>query len=66
MHDHVPAKEMGMSSVWIARKGRAMGGDGEELHEKGLVGYGWRFGSLGEMADAVEAEAEAESHGSGK
>ena len=63
MHDHVPAKEMGMSSVWIARKGAGMGGDGETLHEKGAVGYGWRFGSLGEMADAVEAEAEAPAGG---
>ncbi len=57
MHDHVPAKEMGMSSVWIARKGAGMGGVVEELHEGGKVGYGWRFGSLGEMADAVELEA---------
>jgi len=57
MHDHVPAKVMGMSSAWIARKGAGMGGMVEELHERGEVGYGWRFASLGEMADAVEREA---------
>jgi 2-haloalkanoic acid dehalogenase type II len=57
MHDHVPAKKMGMSSAWIARKGAGMGGPVEELHKNGGVGYGWRFTTLGEMADAVEAEA---------
>jgi 2-haloalkanoic acid dehalogenase type II len=57
MHDHVPAKKMGMSSAWIARRGAGMGGQVEELHKNGEVGYGWRFATLGEMADAVEAEA---------
>jgi 2-haloalkanoic acid dehalogenase type II len=57
MHDHIPAKKMGMSSAWIARKGAGMGGKVEELHKNGEVGYGWRFATLGEMADAVEAEA---------
>jgi 2-haloalkanoic acid dehalogenase type II len=57
MHDHIPAKKMGLSSVWIARKGAGMGGKVEELHNSGEVGYGWRFATLGEMADAVEAEA---------
>lgn len=57
MHDHVPAKKMGMSSVWIARKGAGMGGKVGELHQRGEVGYGWRFATLGEMADAVESEA---------
>ena len=57
MHDHVPAKKMGMSSAWIARKGAGMGGKVEELHKNGQLGYGWRFATLGEMADAVEAEA---------
>jgi 2-haloalkanoic acid dehalogenase type II len=55
--DHVPAKETGMSSVWIARKGAGLDGKIEELHKEGKVGYGWRFATLGEMADAVEAEA---------
>jgi 2-haloalkanoic acid dehalogenase type II len=57
MHDHVPTKKMGMSSAWIARKGAGMGGKVEEIHKNGEVGYGWRFATLGEMADAVEAEA---------
>jgi 2-haloalkanoic acid dehalogenase type II len=57
MHDHIPAKKMGMSSAWIARKGAGMGGKVEEIQKNGKVGYGWRFATLGEMADAVEAEA---------
>jgi len=31
------------------------------LHEKGQVGYAWRFGSLGELADAVEKELEGKA-----
>ncbi|KAK5330925.1 hypothetical protein LTR70_000247 [Exophiala xenobiotica] len=56
-HDHVPAKRMGMSSVWIARKGAGYGVDEYvALHERGEVGYGWRFGSLEEFADEVERD----------
>ena len=63
-HDHVPAKKMGMASVWINRSGSAMGSTGTaELHEKGEVGYGWRFGTLGEFADEVEKQwSEKEGH----
>lgn len=57
-HDHVPAKELRISSVWICRLGAGMGGDEEALHRGNKVGYGWRFGTLGEFADAVEKEAE--------
>lgn len=64
MHDHVPAKKMGMSSAWIARNGAGMGGKVEDLHRQGEVGYGWRFATLGNMADAVEAEA-GENKGQG-
>lgn len=55
-HDHVPSKKMGMSSVWIARKGSGMdaGNGSNDLHEQGLLGYGWRFSTLGEFADEVE------------
>jgi 2-haloalkanoic acid dehalogenase type II len=64
-HDHVPAKTIGLTSCWIARKGPGMDGIGgdwvRELHEKGQVGYGWRFGSLGELADAVEKELEGKA-----
>ncbi|KIV91390.1 haloacid dehalogenase, type II [Exophiala mesophila] len=57
-HDHVPAKKVGLSSVWIARKGAGMGNaDGvKEVHDRGEVGYGWRFATLGEFADEVEKE----------
>lgn len=55
-HDHVPAKKMGMASVWINRSGAGMGGPAEEIHEKGEVGYGWRFATLGEFADEVERQ----------
>jgi 2-haloalkanoic acid dehalogenase type II len=58
-HDHVPAKEMGLTSAWIARGpgGKTgMGGDVDKLIGEGKVAFSWRFKSLGEMADAVEAE----------
>ena len=56
-HDHVPAKEMGMASVWIVRPGAGYGVNGrEELHKEGKLGYGWRFDTLKEFADAVEKE----------
>lgn len=59
-HDHRPSKKIGMSSVWINRKGAAMGmASGiKDLHENGEVGYGWRFDTLGDFADAVEKEWE--------
>lgn len=57
-HDHVPAKKMGMSSVWINRKGAGMGGNEaiKGIHDRGEVGYGWRFETLGELADEVEKQ----------
>ncbi|KAL8814156.1 MAG: hypothetical protein Q9223_006597, partial [Gallowayella weberi] len=51
-HDHVPAKEMGIRSVWIVRPGAVMGDTGE----KGEEIWDWKFDSLEEMADAVERE----------
>ena len=58
-HDHVPAKAVGLRSVWIERAGGVMGvqNGGEEKGGKGEV-YDWRFATLGEMADAVEKEIE--------
>ncbi|KUL91320.1 hypothetical protein ZTR_01635 [Talaromyces verruculosus] len=56
-HDHVPGKQIGLDSVWIARGEdgvTGMGGDVEEL--LGKVAFAWKFKSLGEFADAVEAE----------
>ncbi|OAL36084.1 haloacid dehalogenase, type II [Fonsecaea nubica] len=57
-HDHIPAKKMGLASAWINRKGAGMGGNEaiRGIHERGEVGYGWRFGTLGELADEVERE----------
>ena len=53
--DHVPAKELGFSSVWIRRgEDVGKGSEGRKLHEKGMVGYGWRFETLGELANEVE------------
>ncbi|MCJ1373422.1 hypothetical protein MMC20_004650 [Loxospora ochrophaea] len=57
-HDHVPAKQIGIHSCWIARQGAGMGGEKEKLHKEGKVGYEYRFATLGELADAVEVEAE--------
>lgn len=47
-HDHHPAREMGIKSVWIERRG-TMGNRQENV-------YDWKFVTLGEMADAVEQE----------
>lgn len=48
-HDHHPAKKVGLKSVWIERRG-TMGNKDEMI-------FDWKFGSLGEMADAVEKES---------
>lgn len=45
-HDHHPAKNLGIKSVWIERGG-VMGSRQEEV-------YDWKFGTLGDMADAVD------------
>jgi len=37
------------------RRGSA-GAGASEVHERAEVGYGWRFGPLGEFADEVERE----------
>jgi FMN phosphatase YigB (HAD superfamily) len=57
-HDHVPAKELELSSVWIVRDSVKWGKEGEmrEVIEKGKVGYGWRFGTLEEFVNAAENE----------
>lgn len=51
-HDHRPAKEAGIRSVWIERPGATMGNTVEEPI------FDWRFNTLGEMADALEREEE--------
>jgi 2-haloalkanoic acid dehalogenase type II len=48
-HDHQPAREIGIKSCWIVRPGAVMGNRSGEV-------FNWKFDSLGEMADAVDAE----------
>lgn len=58
-HDHKPAKDMGVSSVFLVGDGPIWGKEAESKMavEKGLVGYGWRCKDLKEFADVVEKEA---------
>ncbi len=49
VHDHHPASEMGIRSVWIARPGASMGNALQEICY-------WKFNTLGEMADALQQE----------
>ncbi|PKS11163.1 hypothetical protein jhhlp_002924 [Lomentospora prolificans] len=51
-HDHYPAQKMGIRSSWIVRPGAIMGNRSDTV-------YDWKFNTLGEMADAVEAELKA-------
>lgn len=56
-HDHVPGKQIGLDSVWIARGEGGVSGMGGDVNElSGKVAFVWQFNSLGEFADAVEAE----------
>jgi 2-haloalkanoic acid dehalogenase type II len=55
--DHVPAKQVGLTSAWIARGDdgvSAMGGKLADFETE--VGFTWRFASINDMADAVERE----------
>jgi 2-haloalkanoic acid dehalogenase type II len=51
-HDHVPAKRLGLRSVWIDRRGANMGKRPEEVGEI----YDFRFETLGELAEKVRTE----------
>ncbi|KAI1212101.1 HAD-like protein [Annulohypoxylon truncatum] len=51
-HDHHPARAMGIKSVWIVRPGAIMGNREQEI-------YDWKFNTLGDMADALDAELSA-------
>lgn len=46
-HDHRPAREVGIRSVWIERRGALMGNRGDPI-------FDWRLETLGEMASALE------------
>lgn len=52
-HDMMPAKSMGMSAAWIDRENEEE--KSAEMKAQGKVAYTWRFETLGEMAEAVEA-----------
>ncbi|KAK3987729.1 HAD-like domain-containing protein [Cladorrhinum sp. PSN332] len=59
--DHVPAKEVGLRSVFIARGGDkpenyGTGGNLEELKKEGKVAFEWMFQTIGEFADEVERQ----------
>lgn len=51
-HDHHPARAHGIRSSWIVRYGAVMGNLEEEF-------YDWKFDTLKDMADAVDAEVAA-------
>lgn len=55
----MPAKQIGLPSVWISRggdreDGKGMGGDYRALRDR--VAFGWRFDTLGDFADEVERQ----------
>ncbi|KAK0631648.1 HAD-like domain-containing protein [Immersiella caudata] len=59
--DHVPAKGVGLRSVFIARGGDkeenyGTGGNLEELMREGKLGFEWKFDNLGELAAEVERQ----------
>lgn len=57
-HDHEPASELGLKSVWIDRQTAVtcnVTPGGPDAKDK----WTWRFETLGEMADAVEKELAA-------
>ncbi|EGS17049.1 uncharacterized protein CTHT_0073750 [Thermochaetoides thermophila DSM 1495] len=59
--DQIPAKEIGLRSVWIARggdkpEGYGTGGDYEKLNAEGKLGFERIFQTLGEFAEEVERQ----------
>lgn len=53
--DHVPAKELGLTSAWIQRDEST--GSGSKMDDvKNKVAFTWQFNTMGEMADAVDEE----------
>lgn len=51
-HDHQPATELGLPSVWIHRR-HEKGGTGATATPSGEVSPTWRFTSMAEFADAA-------------
>ncbi|KAL7947431.1 HAD-like domain-containing protein [Trichoderma barbatum] len=59
-HDHVPAKQIGLTSAWIERGEEVesvMGGDPGAY--EGKVSYSWKFTNMREVADAVDTAAKS-------
>lgn len=55
-HDHEPAKVIGLTSAWIERDSDVKTLEGGNLEGfEGKLDLTWRFKTLGEMADAVDA-----------
>ena len=53
--DHVPAKELGLTSAWIQRD--ADTGSGSKMDQvKDKVAFTWHFNTLAQMADLVEKD----------
>ncbi|KAI2615330.1 HAD-like protein [Hypoxylon sp. NC1633] len=48
-HDHHPSRALGIKSTWIVRPGAIMGNREREI-------YDWKFDTLEDMADALDAE----------
>lgn len=53
-HDHVPAKGVGLSTVWIDRRGNRPGYGATPIPENAIE-PDWMFPSMAAFADAVEA-----------
>jgi 2-haloalkanoic acid dehalogenase type II len=59
--DHVPAKQLGLRSVWIARRSdeendHGTGGNLEELTAQNKLAFEWRFKTIGQFADEVDRQ----------
>jgi FMN phosphatase YigB (HAD superfamily) len=52
-HDHVPAKALGLSTVWVDRRSGRSGG-GATPAPPPDVRPDWTYPTLGALADAVE------------
>jgi 2-haloalkanoic acid dehalogenase type II len=70
-YDHVPAKEVGLRSVWISRgeeeeEGKFRHRGLKDLTAAGKLGFEWTFRTLGEFADEVERQFAAKDAAGGK